>query len=122
MAWDSSRTVPWRRLIREWLIYVAVAAAAIVVYFLVTDKQIDVGLFTGLLVSGPAYIAFGALLAKFGYNRKTFKDLRAERPAAGDDRRGSDATGTSAATAIRTLPAPTKRTSTGPQHRKPKRR
>ena len=120
MAWDSSRTVPWRRLIREWLIYVVIAAAAITIYFVATDKQIDVGLFTGLLVSGPAYIAFGALLAKFGYNRKTFKDLRAERAAPAET--GRTTTGAATSTAVRTRPAPTKRTSTGPQHRKPKRR
>ena len=118
MAWDSSRTVPWRRLIREWLLYVVVAAAAITVYLIVTGKKVDVGLYVGLLISGPAYIAFGALLAKFGYNRKTFKDLRTERAAT-----PSAASVPASGTAPRARPAPTKRTSTGhSQHRKPKRR
>lgn len=121
MAWDSSRTVPWRRLVREWLIYLAIVSAAITIYFLATDRPIDVGLFSGLLVSGPMYLLFGALLAKFGYQRKTFKDLRAGRPAASapePPKAGSSST--------RVRPAPTRRTSTGPsQHRKstkPKRR
>ncbi len=33
MAWDSSRPVPWRRLIREWLIYVAIMAAIFLIFF-----------------------------------------------------------------------------------------
>ena len=31
MAWDSSRPVPWQRLIREWLIYVAIMVVIIFV-------------------------------------------------------------------------------------------
>ncbi|MEO7399041.1 MAG: hypothetical protein ABIW84_10795, partial [Ilumatobacteraceae bacterium] len=81
MAWDSTRAVPWRRLIREWLIYVAIAAVAMTIYFASTDRSIEVGLFAGLLASGPMYIVFGAILAKFGYQRKSFKDLRAARPS-----------------------------------------
>ena len=119
MAWDSSRTVPWRRLVREWLIYVVIAGAAMTIYFIVTDGELGVGLYAGLLVSGPMYIVFGAILAKFGYQRKTFKDLRAEREAAPVVAARSGSTST-ASTRVR--PAPTKRTSSGPQHRKPKRR
>ena len=121
MAWDSSRTVPWRRLVREWLIYVVIAGVAMTIYFLVTDGELSAGLYAGLLVSGPMYILFGAVLAKFGYQRKTFKDLRAEREAApAASRSGSSSSSSSTATRVR--PAPTKRTSTGPQHRKPKKR
>jgi len=36
------------------------------------------GIFAGLLVSGPLYLAFGYVLAKFGYQRKTWKQLRSE--------------------------------------------
>ena len=79
MAWDSTRPVPWRRLIREWLIYVAVMAFVFVLFF--RDNGL-VGIFAGLLVSGPLYLAFGTVLAKFGYQRKTWKQLRTEpRPA-----------------------------------------
>lgn len=120
MAWDSSRTVPWRRLIREWLIYVVIAAAAMTIYFLTTDRELSPGLYAGLLVSGPMYVAFGGILAKFGYQRKTFKDLRREREAAPVAARGGSPS--SAGQSQRTRPAPTKRTSTGPQHRKPNKR
>ena len=126
MAWDSSRKVPLKRLVREWLIYVGIASVAIVAFYVATNRKIDIGLFAGLLASGPMYLLFGSVLAKFGYQRKTMKDLRAEReaaPLARSGGRGQSAVDTS----VRTRPAPTKRTSTGPsQHRrgtnKPKRR
>jgi hypothetical protein len=129
MAWDSSRPVPWRRLIREWLIYVGIAGVAFVVYYLARGKKVEVGLFAGLLSSGPMYLLFGGVLAKFGYQRKTMKDLRAERPMATARSGSSGGTrGASAAstTGVRSRPAPTKRTSTGPsqyrKNNKPKRR
>ena len=124
MAWDSTRKVPWRRLVREWLIYAAIASGGFVVYYLVQDKPIKLGLFAGLLSSGPMYLVFGAVLAKFGYQRKTMKELRAERPVPAAARASSSG---GSANSVRNRPAPTKRTSTGPsQHRKssnkPKRR
>ena len=127
MAWDSSRKVPWRRLIREWLLYVGIATIGYCIYYLaVLHKSLQVGLFAGLLSSGPMYLLFGAVLCKFGYQRKTMKDLRAERaerPVAAATARSSGGGG---AGTVRNRPAPTKRTSTGPsQYRKsnkPKRR
>ncbi len=125
MAWDSSRPVPWRRLIREWLIYVAIVSVAITIYYVATDRKISAGLFSGLLASGPMYVLFGAVLAKFGYQRKTFKDLRNARPTASSGRAGSTSTDRTT-TGVRPRPAPTRRTSTGPspnrQSNKPKRR
>jgi len=122
MAWDSTRKVPWRRLIREWLIYVGIASVGFVIYYLAKGKKLELGLFAGLLSSGPMYLVFGGVLAKFGYQRKTMKDLRAERaaqPVAVSARSG----GSGGAAGVRNRPAPTRRTSTGPsQHRKPKRR
>ena len=76
MAWDSTRPVPWRRLIREWLIYAAIMAAVFLIFF--RDASL-VGAMAGLLISGPLYLVFGAVLAKFGYQRKSLKQLRAER-------------------------------------------
>src|SRR3954451_2247764 len=124
MAWDSSRPVQWRRLIREWLIYVGIASAAFIVWFLARGKTIDPVLFVGLLASGPMYLMFSYVLAKLGYQRKTYRDLRAQREVASVSRTSG---GTApSATGSRTKPAATKRTSTGPsQHRKstkPKRR
>ncbi|MCU1392995.1 MAG: hypothetical protein JWM34_1423 [Ilumatobacteraceae bacterium] len=129
MAWDSSRPVPWKRLVREWLIYVGIASVAFVIYYLAQGKKIQIGLFVGLMSSGPMYLLFGGVLAKFGYQRKTMKDLRAERaerpmvPAGRGSGRGSSG---ASAENVRNRPAPTKRTSTGPsqyrKNNKPKRR
>ncbi len=116
MAWDSSRPVPWQRLIREWLIYVAVMAAVLLVVF--RDGSV-IGSFAGLLVSGPLYLLMGFVLAKFGYQRKTLKEMRTPRaePSASKkkSKKGSTDDGDTAAsdTTDRNRPAPTKRTSGG---------
>src|SRR5512141_519050 len=104
MAWDSSRPVPWRRLIREWLIYVGIASAAFVIFYVARGKKIDIALFVGLLSSGPMYLLFGGLMAKFGYQRKTLKELRTERPEP-----RSRTAPASATTGVRSKPVPTKR-------------
>ncbi len=73
--WDSSRPVPWRRLIREWVIYAAIMSAVFLVFF---PRDNAIGAVVGVLISGPLYLAFGFVMAKFGYTRKRLKDLRAE--------------------------------------------
>ena len=112
MAWDSSRPVPWQRLVREWLIYVGVMAAI----FLLIARNNYAGVMAGLLISGPLYLAFGYVLAKFGYTRKTMKELRSERTTSST----SSTSETSSASESesnderpRNRPAPTSRTSTG---------
>ena len=105
MAWDADRPVPWRRLVREWLIYVGIMAVVFALFF--RDRNL-IGIFAGLLVSGPMYLAFGYALAKLGYQRKSLKELRTEpRP---DRRSKSDEPTTEA---VRAKPAPTKRTGGG---------
>lgn len=108
MAWDSSRPVPWQRLVREWLIYVGVMA---IIFVLVFRSNIA-GAMAGLLISGPLYLGFGFLLAKFGYQRKTMKELRAERVKPTSDSDDTESS-TTASSAGRSRPAPTRRTSTG---------
>ena len=111
MGWESSRPVPWKRLIREWLIYAAIMAAIFLLFF--GDANM-VGAFSGLLVSGPLYLAFGTVLATFGYQRKTLQQLRAARAG------GSDDTATPVVTAgPRQRPAPTRRTSGGGRANRP---
>ncbi|NNE11260.1 MAG: hypothetical protein HKN41_03340 [Ilumatobacter sp.] len=108
MAWDSSRPVPWQRLIREWLLYVAVMAVLFVVFF--RDDNL-VGIFAGLLISGPLYLAFGFVLAKFGYSRKSWKELRAEPRRGKAPKESSDA----GVAGPRPKPPPTSRTGGGRQ-------
>jgi hypothetical protein len=104
MAWDATRPVPWRRLIREWLIYVGIMAVVFLIFM--RDSSL-VGIMLGLLVSGPLYLAFGAVLAKFGYTRKTMKQLRTETPE-----RGRQAASSAAVIdGPKPKAAPTKRTS-----------
>jgi len=105
MAWDSSREVPWQRLLREWLIYAAIMT---VLFLLLFRSQNPVGLIGGVLASGPLYLGLGYVLAKFGYQRKTLKDLRTPR---------ADSAPGSTSTLTRSQPAPTRRTSTGASNR-----
>ena len=108
MAWDSNRPIPWQRLSRDWLVYVGIMAA---VFLLIYRDDLSAGPFIGLLISGPLFLAVGGVLAKFGYQRKTFRDLRAE----GDARRAAGAAPVATSSVgPRSKPAPTRRTSTGP--------
>ncbi|MEK7424189.1 MAG: hypothetical protein AAB131_10155 [Actinomycetota bacterium] len=102
MAWDSSRPVPWQRLIRDWLLYVAIM---VIVFAFVYRDRLTPGIFAGLLASGPVIVVIGAVLAKFGYQRKTMRDLRrqAARPPAAD-----------VVAPGRSKPAATRRTGGGP--------
>lgn len=116
MSWDSSRPVPWARLVREWLVYVSIMVLVFVGWTAVQGDDFKVSTFAGLLASGPMYVIFGAVLAKFGYQRKTFRDLRAaSRAQGGRGRTDSQSAGSTA----RQRPAPTSRTSTGPSQHRP---
>jgi hypothetical protein len=107
MAYDSSRPVPWRRLLREATIYVVVASLAVA--FIV--KHPSGGTYIGLVGGMAFYVLFVAVLAKFGYERQTLRQLR-ERSRATPRQ-----TPTSVAEPVRQRPAPTRRTSTGPSQR-----
>ncbi|MEM9042961.1 MAG: hypothetical protein AAGD33_24010 [Actinomycetota bacterium] len=118
MAWDSSRPVPWQRLVREWLIYVGIMA--VIFFLLFRDDDGLIGIFAGLLVSGPLYLGVGFVLAKFGYQRKSFRELRSDRESIRASRSSSssdDGSGSSSGGASRPKPPPTKRTSGG--HNRP---
>jgi hypothetical protein len=115
MAWDSSRPVPWQRLMREWVIYALIMVA--VLFLLVRDNMI--GAVVGVLVSGPLYLAFGAVLAKFGYTRKTMAELRTERESKEAARREASE---GAAPSRHEKPPPTSRTQSGSNRPKSKKR
>lgn len=108
MAWDSSRQVPWKRLVRDWLLYVGVM---VVVFLIVMRDDLSITPFISLLVSGPLFVGVGAILAKFGYSRKTLRDLRAE--TAQRQAEQAAAAGATRAGARRAKPAPTSRTGGG---------
>ena len=110
MAWDSSRPVPWKRLVREWLIYVAVMAVVLLVVFRSSNV---IGAFAGLLVSGPLYLLMGFVLAKLGYQRKTLKEMRTPQAATRGSKKSKDDDVTTESTPEKRRPAPTSRTSGG---------
>jgi hypothetical protein len=115
MAWDSSRRVPWARLCREWIVYVCIMILVFLGWTVVTGNDLRLATIAGLLASGPMYVAFGAILAKFGYQRKTFRDLRTARASAP---RGSSSSNSTSGGARRRPPV-TSRTSTGPSQHRP---
>lgn len=88
---------------REWVIYAGIMAAVFLIFFRGSNVT---GAIAGVLVSGPLYLGLGAVLAKFGYQRKSLKEMRtprADSPDSPDDDRP----------AARRAPAPTRRTSGG---------
>ncbi len=110
MAWDSSRQVPWQRLIRDWLIYVAIMTVMLAI---VARDRLDAGLFGGLLVSGPIFVLVGAVLAKLGYQRKTLKQLRRDADAKATERADAAGIARPIVSTSRSKPAPTRRTMGG---------
>jgi hypothetical protein len=110
MRWDSTRPVPWKRLLTEWAVIGSVVA--FVAYFITHNHR--VGSYVGIVLAGGVYVGFGALFAKLGYVRKTLRQLRAEAANAPPRVVGRSA---SRSTSVRPRPAPTRRTSTGPSNR-----
>jgi len=108
MAWDQTRPVPWQRLVREWLIYVAIMAVILVIFFRESGL---VGALAGLLASGPLYVLFGYVMAKLGYQRRSLKEMgtpRAKKASESDTAGAADDPSTT-----KRRPPPTKRTSGG---------
>jgi hypothetical protein len=114
MRWDATRPVPWKRLWTEWAAIGVIVA--LVAYFISHNHK--PGSYIGIVLAGLVYVAFGAVLAKFGYSRKTLRQLRAEAAAAPPRRVGRTNNGPTA----RPKPAPTKRTSTGASNRPQKKK
>jgi hypothetical protein len=109
MAWDASRQVPWNRLIKEWLIYVGIMSALLAVFF--RDNGL-IGALAGVLISGPLYLFFGFIMAKFGYQRRSLKELRTPQTSTSRSKKKSSSE-TDDETTTKRPPAPTKRTSGG---------
>lgn len=107
MAWDSNRDVPWSRMFREWIVYATVMVLVFVVFL---RNSVTGGSIVGLAASFPMYLVFGWVLAKFGYQRKTLRDLR----------QVSHAKESRSPTPAPHRPPPTRRTSTGPSQHRPK--
>jgi hypothetical protein len=109
MAWDATRKVPWKRLLIEWLVVgiVFVVVSTAVFHNQQAETLVAIGL------GGSFYLALGAVMAKFGYQRARLSDLRAQTAA-----RQQAARQTPTRPSGRARPAPTKRT--GGQSRHPR--
>ena len=112
MGWNAGNPVPWKRFIREWVVIGGVVA---VVSLVATDNR-DASSYITIALGGLIYVGFGALLAKFGYQRKTLRQIRAEAAAQPPRVVGRNST-PSTATA-RPKPAPTSRTGGSQQKRR----
>ncbi|MEO6652833.1 MAG: hypothetical protein ABIP17_09285 [Ilumatobacteraceae bacterium] len=98
----------------EWLIYGALMAVLFLVLF--RDRGLS-GIVAGLLLSLPLFLLFGFVMAKFGYQRKSLKELRAQpRQTRPKSKSTSTSTG-DADDAPRARPAPTSRTGGGTSRR-----
>lgn len=106
MAWDANRPIPWRRLGREAAIFLIIGAVALTLLV----KKREPGNYVGLVLGMLFYVAFVALLSKFGYERQSIRQAR-------ERRRTAPARPTASAQPVRQRPAPTRRTSTGPSQR-----
>jgi hypothetical protein len=120
MAWDSSRRVPWRRVIKLYAIYALVANIALAFMY---RGRYGVGSAIGTLIAGVFYALLLAVMFKLGLD--PFRAYRRSPRADPDGRpvtRASRRNEPDRADAPRPKPAPTRRTSTGPNHPRPKRR
>ena len=115
MAWDSSRRVPWKRL----LLYLGIYAVVMVAITAATNADRFAEAVPGLVIGLVLATSVMVVLTKFGWtlpilrSREENAALRAERLAA----RSPAATTSSATSGPRHRPAPTSRTTTGPsQH------
>lgn len=94
---------------REWIIYAGIMTVVFLVLFRGGNT---IGAIAGVLISGPLYLLLGFVLAKFGYQRKSMKQLRSQRADRGASHEGDATDSTSTTRPAR--PAPTRRTSQGP--------
>lgn len=113
MAWNSANPVAWKRLFIEWLVIGAVVAF---VSLFITNNR-EPGSYIAIFLGGIVYLALGGVLAKFGYQRKTLKQIRAEAAAT----RPRQVGGTPSPSG-RPRPAPTSRTSSAPSKSTQKRK
>ena len=113
MAWNAANPVPWKRLCLEWLVVGTVVG---IISLVTTDKH-NAGSYLAIFFAGFFYVGLGALLAKFGYQRKTLRQIRAAAAAAPVRQ-----VGRSAGAVGRPRPVATNRTGSAPRKSQPKRR
>ncbi len=104
--------MPYRRLLKEWAIYAAIMLAVVL---LVLRGRNPAGLIAGVVISLPLYVGLSAVMAKFGYQRKTLAEMRTPRASPTSGARGASPSATEPT--ARPRPAPTKRTNASAKRR-----
>jgi hypothetical protein len=78
MAFDASRPVPWRRLLRLLAIYLV---GINFVLWLIARDQFGVSTVVSSLVGGAVYVVFTVLLVKLGWDPFAFSRRKAPPPS-----------------------------------------
>ncbi len=97
MPWDADRPIPWKRLLREALIFLLLGAL-IFAFVLHTERASS---YVGLVIGAGLFVLISAPLSKFGYLRPTLNRPRSPARAAGRQ---------AVTPGPRPKPAPTRRT------------
>lgn len=113
MGWNAGNPVPWKRLTKEWAVIGVVVALVSLLLF----ENRSAANYLTILFGGAVYVVLGAVLAKFGYQRKTLKQIREEAAAMPPRQVGRSAPLRGAA-----RPAPTSRTGGAARRPQSKRR
>lgn len=111
MPWDSSRPVPWSKLLRQWCIYAVVLLAVFLVLFRGSSSVLSS--LVGVALSLPLFLGLNWMLYKVGRERTSIGELRRERAAAAATPTASAASAATGESGVRSRPAPSRRTSTG---------
>lgn len=110
MGWDSARPVPWRRFLKEGVVFGLGMAA---VFFVFAGER-KPGSFIGIGVGAVFYVLICATLAKLGHVRMTLRQMRSSAVAAQRAKAGP----TVNTPVRRPKPAPTGRTGGGTSKRR----
>jgi len=120
MAWDSTRKVPWKRILMFEGIYMGLFVA----FILITRPEKMTSTVTSIVIAAVLTMFVLVALVKFGYqpnwlrSREEQAALRAEKMAARQDAKATK-DGRTPPSEQRYQPAPTRRTSTGhTQHKR----
>jgi len=110
VAWDSSRPVPWKRLLALFAVYAVIANVALVLF---ARDRYSFGSFAGMLSGMVLYLGIAWVLVKFGWNPPSLRPGQAAREGAA--RRAARATErpetrSTSPSPSRAKPPPTRRT------------
>ncbi|MEI7547539.1 MAG: hypothetical protein WCK21_05720 [Actinomycetota bacterium] len=108
MAWDSARPVPWGRFAKEGAVFIVGMTG---VMFALAGQR-DAASYVGIVMGAFLYVMIVAVMAKFGYVRKTLQEMRVEAAT-----RPPRQVGRTTAP-VRPRPAPTSRTGGTPKGRR----